>query len=77
MRTSHIVDWTMCPMCGYTCKNFKDLKLQKKFVRLHMTKEHGVTEFEDLKPVEKPFFPQKNESISSMLSEILKQCNNI
>lgn len=36
-------NFNMCPICGYTCKNFKDLKCQSKMVSLHIQKEHGVT----------------------------------
>jgi len=70
--TSHVVDWNMCPLCGYTCKNFKDLKLQKKFVRLHMTKEHGVIEFDNNIPQNDiPFFPDRNENVGLMLARVL------
>jgi hypothetical protein len=31
-----------CDICGYTCKNYKDLKLQKKMIELHITKNHPI-----------------------------------
>ena len=32
-RVAYITDWDMCPVCGYTCQNFKDLKIQKHFMK--------------------------------------------
>ena len=71
-RVAYITDWDMCPVCGYTCQNFKDLKIQKKMIRIHMTKEHGITEFGESAVYNKAWFPDKNETFSSMLSKILQ-----
>lgn len=73
MIAGNVVDWNMCPMCGYTCKNFKDLKFQQKMVRLHMTKEHGVTEFTEHKAPVTTWFPEKNETLLSTLTKIRQE----
>jgi hypothetical protein len=41
------ISYDMCCLCGYTCQQFKDKKLQEKIVKLHMIKKHGITEFWD------------------------------
>jgi hypothetical protein len=70
--TSHIVDWDMCPLCGYTLKHFKDLKVQKKLVRLHMTKEHGVTDFVETPHNNHAFYPDKNQTVGTIIEKVRK-----
>ncbi len=65
-------DWDSCAICGYTLTNFKDVKLQKKLVRLHMTKEHDVAEFVETAPVIIHYFADKNETASSTIQKVIK-----
>lgn len=73
MIVKNVIEGTTCPICGYTCKNFKDLKFIQKIVRLHMTKEHGFTEFTEHNSAT-TCNPEKNETLLSTLTKLRQEC---
>jgi hypothetical protein len=66
-------DFDTCPICGYTCKNFKDLKYQSKMVSLHIEKEHGVTNVIHSRVDTRTFNINKNETLLSTLAKLRQE----